>query len=359
MVIGLLFLEETHEDKSSRRDYGLEIGDWLLGFFCTESVSEKQGIIESMALLDESDDESSPAYSSTESSPALAPVTMGIGEVPPHSIAPTQIQLPQRAPKAGLCGALTKQVMLVIVSYGLVAYHTISAEQLLPIMLSLPKSSVPARLPFIFGAGFELSTKTIGSILSLQGVVQTFATLIFFPMVSAKLGTLWTFRLSIFSYPLLYLLVPYINVAPASLRMPALYLVIVWKVFAQAFALPPLQILLANSAPSKRVLGTLNGTAASSASLCRTFGPTLSGLIQSAGLSFNCLGLPWWSSCAVAILGAILSVCMVEPKRHQALTEKAAIIQSEAHAELHNAIERDPTLEADLDVEGLHIDRRG
>ena len=165
-------------------------------------------------------------------------------------------------------------------------------------------------LPFKFSGGFELPTKSIGSILSVQGIIQTFATLIVFPWVSGKLGCLATFRIAVLSYPLLYLLMPYLTVLPATLRMPALYFMLVWKVTAQAFAFPPLQILLANSAPSKRVLGTLNGTAASSASLCRALGPTLSGFIQSAGLSIGAIGLPWWTSSAVAIVGAVLSLLL-------------------------------------------------
>lgn len=149
----------------------------------------------------------------------------------------------------------------------------------------------------------------------MQGIIQTIATLVVFPFISQRLGSLATFRLSVLSYPFLYLLVPYLTVMPETIQRPLLYVVIVWKVTAQAFAFPPLQILLANSAPSKKVLGTLNGSAASSASLCRAIGPTLSGLIQSAGLSIGCLGLPWWSSSVVAVIAAILSLALTDERR--------------------------------------------
>lgn len=214
--------------------------------------------------------------------------------------------------------------------------HTISAEQLLPVLLSLPKSQSTTHLPFLFTGGFEMSTKSIGTILSLQGVVQAFATLLLFPIVSGKLGHLMTFRIAILSYPLLYILVPYLSVAPLWLRMPGLYFVVIWKVMAQSFALPPIHILLANSAPSKKVLGTLNGTAASSASLCRAIGPTLSGLLQSAGLAFGCLGLPWWTSSVIATMGALLSLCLVAENRRQ-----TAVPHSGAHV----------VAKADLDME--------
>jgi MFS family permease len=104
--------------------------------------------------------------------------------------------------------------------------------------------------------------------------------------------------------------------------MPLVYLALVWKVTAQAFAFPSSSIMLANSAPSSKVLGTLNGAAASAASACRAFGPTVSGLLQSAGLSIGTLGLPWWVNVLVAGVGAVISLVMVEEKRRIFESEK-------------------------------------
>ncbi|KAH0394364.1 MFS general substrate transporter, partial [Aureobasidium melanogenum] len=174
-----------------------------------------------------------------------------------------------------------------------------------------------------FSGGFALPTKVIGFILSAQGFIQMFATLFVFPFVNRKIGSLATFRLVILSYPILYLMVPYLTLVPTALRMPCIYFVLVWKVTAQALSYPSLAIMLANAAPSKKVLGTLNGVAASSASLCRAFGPTLSGLVQSLGLSVGVLGLPWWANSFVAIIGAILSLRMVEEKRRYSKAEEA------------------------------------
>lgn len=150
-----------------------------------------------------------------------------------------------------------------------------------------------------------------------------FATLFVFPFVNRKIGSLATFRLVILSYPILYLMVPYLTLVPTALRMPCIYFVLVWKVTAQALSYPSLAIMLANAAPSKKVLGTLNGVAASSASLCRAFGPTLSGLVQSLGLSVGVLGLPWWANSFVALIGAVLSLRMVEEKRRYSKAQEA------------------------------------
>jgi len=244
-----------------------------------------------------------------------------------------------------------------------VSSHTISAEQLLPVLLSLPKSDEKPDLPFHFLGGFELSTKSIGYILSSQGFIQTISTLIVFPFVTKRFGTLATFRMSVLSYPFLYLVVPYVTVLPQVMRMPALYLIVVWKVTAQSFAFPPLQILLANSARSNKVLGTLNGTAASSASLCRAIGPTLSGYIQSAGLSFGSVGMPWWANCLVAVLGAVLSLFMTSTPQHETSEKEAQEIEEAAYVEtslIACDMEELSTSPADADVaeEPLTLDRR-
>ncbi len=185
----------------------------------------------------------------------------------------------------------------------------------------MPESNQAPSLPFKFTGGFALPTKSIGVILSVQGLLQMAVQLFVFPAINKRLGSLMTFRLVVMAYPLLYFLVPYLALLPHGLRMPGVYFVLVWKVTAQSLAYPSTAIMLANSAPSKRVLGTLNGAAASSASLCRAFGPTVSGLIQAAGLKIGYSGLPWWTSSAVAVSGAVLSMWLVETKRVDSVVE--------------------------------------
>ena len=187
----------------------------------------------------------------------------------------------------------------------------------------MAESHQAPNLPFSFTGGFALPTKDIGFILSIQGLIQMFVTLFVFPIVNRRLGSVATFRLVAICYPALYIVVPYLTLLPVWLRMPGIYMVLVWKVSAQALTFPSLAIMLANAAPSRKVLGTLNGVAASSASLCRAFGPTLSGLIQSAGLSIGVLGLPWWANSLVAMCGTGLCLFMVEENRAYSKAEEA------------------------------------
>lgn len=186
----------------------------------------------------------------------------------------------------------------------------------------MPESETAPSLPFQFIGGFALSTKSIGAILAAQGLVQMVATMVVFPLVNRRLGSLATYRMVVLSYPLLYIAVPYLTLVPKTWRMPAIWAVVIWKVTAQAFAFPSTNIMLANSAPSTKVLGTLNGVASSAASGCRAFGPTVSGILQSAGLSMGVLGLPWWMNGLIACSGAALSLFMVEEKRRSFVSEK-------------------------------------
>ena len=161
-----------------------------------------------------------------------------------------------------------------------------------------------------------------------------FATLFVFPFVNRKIGSLATFRLVILSYPILYLMVPYLTLVPTALRMPCIYFVLVWKVTAQALSYPSLAIMLANAAPSKKVLGTLNGVAMSSASISRGFGPTISGAVDSLGTTLHMSGLAWWAIAAVALLGWLPGFALTETKRSSfAAQDEESFIDSDSDAE--------------------------
>jgi hypothetical protein len=185
-------------------------------------------------------------------------------------------------------------------------------EQLMPVMLSTPKSHTPPSLPLKFVGGFGLHTKDIGVIMSFQGVYSMLAQIFLFPMAVRCFGSLTVFRAVAIAFPLLYILVPYLVLLPDRWRMFGLAMCLIMKITGHVLAFPSNAILLTNSAPSTLVLGTINGVAASTASLSRALGPTLSGLIHSAGLRWGYSGLAWWSSALVCVVGALESLWMEE-----------------------------------------------
>ena len=189
----------------------------------------------------------------------------------------------------------------------------------MPVFLSEPISTEPTSLPFQFTGGFGFSSKRIGFVLSVQGVYSMVAQLCLFPRVADHFGTLNTFRFVLMTWPLLYLLVPYLVLLPQRLQMPGVYLCLLWKITAHVFAFPSNAILIRNSAPSLLVLGVINGAGASAASLGRALGPTMTGLMHSWGLKIGSNVVAWWANGIVCALGALGSLWIeeVDDSRHR------------------------------------------
>src|SRR2546421_5392943 len=182
----------------------------------------------------------------------------------------------------------------------------------MPTFLSEPIMDTKPVLPFKFSGGFALSTKTIGFMMAVQGVYSMIAQLWLFPFLIRRLGTLATFRIVIAIWPLLYLVVPYLILLPRHLQTMGIYLCLLMKITFHVIAFPSNAILLTNAAPSTKVLGTVNGVAASAACLARAFGPTVTGAIHSAGLKFGFSGPAWWVGGLICAIGAVESFWIEE-----------------------------------------------
>ncbi len=182
----------------------------------------------------------------------------------------------------------------------------------MPIFLSEPVSTEPPSLPFRFIGGFGYSTKQIGVMLSVQGFYSMFAQIFIFPFAARHFGTLKTFRFVVMAWPLLYLLVPYLVLLPPRFQMLSVYICLLWKITFHVLAFPSTAILLTNAAPSLLVLGVINGVSASTASLARALGPTVTGMVHSWGLQMGSTGLAWWVSGVICAVGALESLWMEE-----------------------------------------------
>ncbi|KAF1831538.1 MFS general substrate transporter [Decorospora gaudefroyi] len=348
LTVGILFLEETHEDRKYDQDRGREAGQWLLRKLwkrdADATFDDKDASLEELSsMLNDHDHAAQQAYRSTDSSPTLCSTRTSISEPPEFSL---DKELP---PAPTVRQAFTKQVCLNVACYGILAFHTISLEQLLPILMSKDVSSKSSQhLPFHFDGGFGWSTQTTGAFLAAQGFLQMFAQILVFPWLSRKLGSLRTFWITLSLYPVVYLLAPYLAVLPEKLRIPGLMVLLVAKVTFQSLSYPSLAIILANSSPSKKVLGTLNGVAMSSASISRGFGPTVSGAVDSLGSTLHMSGLAWWTIAAVALLGWLPGFALKEGnKRTKFATQddEEALVDSDSDAESVLTLTPDETVE--------------
>lgn len=116
LAIGILFLEETHEDVKYDRDYGREIGSWIL-----RKVQGEKGYV-LLSEKDESFDEmrgmledGSRAYDSTTSSPTLCSTRSSMTGVPEYSLEKV------RPAKLTMRQLFSKQICLIIISVGTLA----------------------------------------------------------------------------------------------------------------------------------------------------------------------------------------------------------------------------------------------
>ncbi|KAI3123962.1 hypothetical protein CBS147330_7027 [Penicillium roqueforti] len=321
IVVGFLFLEETHPEKKHRRDPGLELGHWLVNLCWGSRVQ----------LPDNSDvdvkekyfDDAPPGYETAESSPCLRPVDDG-----------ASADCDLEGQKSPAPKAFTRQVVLAIVAYGILAYHSVSFDQLMPVLLSTPRSDDEVVLPLKFTGGLGMATKTIGFMLAVQGVYSMIVQLWLFPFVVKHFGTLRTFRFVLLAWPPLYLAVPYLVLLPAKFQVLAVYVSLISKITFHVIAFPATAILLANAAPSSKVLGSINGVAASTASLSRAFGPTITGLLHSKGLGSGYSVLAWWACGLVCLIGAIQSFWMEEsPEPERFKTRQPEVSESEMKRE--------------------------
>ncbi|KAK5937324.1 hypothetical protein PMZ80_010330 [Knufia obscura] len=310
IVNGALFIDETHPDLKHKQDKARQLGQYLTGKLSgvrsTSMLSEKFG--------NSLDFDPPPGYRSTESSPLMSSSPPPAVTIDPESTSTKEDR--------GLASTFTKQVAYVILGYGILAFHSVSFDALMPIMLSEKPSNTTPSLPFKFTGGLGMSTKSIGFMLAVQGVYSMIAQLWFFPVIVKKLGTLTAFRMVMLVWPLLYLAVPYIVLLPHWLQNTGVYAAMLIKITFHVIAFPSNAILLANAAPSKAVLGTINGVAASTACLCRAFGPTVSGSIHSAGLRLGYNGFAWWAAGLVCVVGALEAYCIKDTESsHECATD--------------------------------------
>ncbi|ETI25550.1 hypothetical protein G647_02323 [Cladophialophora carrionii CBS 160.54] len=316
ITVGILFLEETHAEKKNDVDFGRELAKMLLRSTTRRRTTKTQekgttgkpalalalAVEEPTDLLFD-DNDPPPGYRSMESSPLLRSTSTKEMDAE---------MLREKEPR-GVVKTFTRQIILIIIAYAFLAYHSVSFDALMPTFLSEERMQSKPVLPFKFSGGFGLSTRAIGFMMAVQGAYSIFAQFFIFPFMAKRLGTLYSSRVVLTVWPILYFAVPYLVLLPERLQKPGIYLSLVIKITFQAVSFPSNAILLANAVHSKSVLGTVNGFAASMACLARACGPVVTGSIHSAGLKLGCNGLAWWACGLVCAAGALESYWMEDP----------------------------------------------
>ncbi|KAF8462540.1 major facilitator superfamily domain-containing protein [Kalaharituber pfeilii] len=279
-IIGFLFLEETLESRKNSRDIGLELGQKLTSLFLRKQHHHK--------TLQERFDENSPL------------LNQAIGD---EEDLLTRQSATKRAKKLqkppALHEAFTFQSTLNIFVYTFLALHSVAYDQILPVYMSFSGLEI--------FRGFGMNSAEIGAIFSAFGILAMINQ--FF-----RYGAGACLRLCLTMYPIINILSPFAIVVREDYQRFYLYTLIFIKQITGVFAFPCIIIMLTNSAPSLRVLGTLNGVATALAALGRAVGPTIAGSAFSYGQQVQYLLIPFWLLGLLAVVGLIPSFFLVEGK---------------------------------------------
>ncbi|KAI8812838.1 major facilitator superfamily domain-containing protein [Cladochytrium replicatum] len=176
-----------------------------------------------------------------------------------------------------------------IVCLFFLAFETIIFNGVFPLYASTP----------IEDGGLQLDTKQLGMILTINSSLVLLSQVLIYPRVASALGPLKTYRLGVLPYIPINLIFPFISLMVRDrtqpLRRPSiLYFTLSSLMSLKAsfsnYSFTSTFILINNSAPTPRLLGTINGFGQTGATLARTIGPTIGGSLWawslSAGLSF-------------------------------------------------------------------------
>ena len=202
----------------------------------------------------------------------------------------------------------SKQVILLVVALGIFTFHSMTYDCMLPIFLQDDREMIWAEssgLGLRINGGLGLSTRAVGGIMSINGVIALFVQGALFPVIAGWLGIWKTFIVVTVLHPIAYILVPYIVLLPDVWIYPGIYACVTIRNLLSILAYPVLLILLKEATPSRNSLGKINGLAASAGAACRTIAPPISGYLYDLGKGLGFTGLAWWASAAVALVGAI------------------------------------------------------
>lgn len=206
-------------------------------------------------------------------------------------------------PKATVFG---KPVLMLVAALGIFTYHTMSYDHLLPIFLQDKRINVmAASLTGAPAGGLGLTTKQVGLIMSVNGIIALLVQAVIFPLMATWLGVWKLFVCVTVGHPTAYFVVPFLAGLPSKYMYAAIYACLALRNFFSILSYPLLLILIKEAAPDPTHLGKINGLAASTGAACRTLASPVAGLLYSVGVKLDFTALAWWFSGLVAIIGAL------------------------------------------------------
>ncbi|OJD13168.1 hypothetical protein AJ78_06352 [Emergomyces pasteurianus Ep9510] len=282
-------LDETHETAKYRSDWGRAAGKSIWRYLKYRRSSHNYHPI----------DGTYDVQTAVESIDLERSVQ---GSVP---ATPSAIRVPRRK-RMPFRQIWTRNVLLTLLTYFVLAIHLSSFNALTFVFLPTPRAPEGSRRGFFhFGGGFGMPSSKVGVATAIIGLLGLPLQIFVYPRVHFRLGTLKSLRAFVPFSPFAYIFVPFLSLVPNRVYLvwPALAAVFSLQVISRTFSLPAAVILVNNSVPDPSVLGTVHGVAQSVVSGARTLGPVLGGWGLGKGLQYNIVGAVWWALAALALFG--------------------------------------------------------
>lgn len=334
LVCGFLFLEETHDELKHQRDYGVELGDWILHrvFGIKPRLRPWQVSSELAPLLSDNSSVHSQPFED-ENSPPSPVDDSDVGslnpfgdDTKPHlsrslslAIVRTYSNHNEAQPPSEdkYKGAFTPQVITAISGNFIISLHNVVYSEFLPVFLAARFQRDKLAFPYRIGGGFGLDSNSIGTLFSSTGIMGMVIVLLIFPYLDRKLGTINGYRLLVSIFPFVYFLVPWsIFTLPGyNPRMPlwvtpiTLYCLTSLKTLASATGMPQMMILQ-HRAASKKHRAYVNSSTMSIIALARFSGPLIFGYVMSFGDQHQVSYVSWWLLALLATFGFVQSFWM-------------------------------------------------
>jgi hypothetical protein len=171
------------------------------------------------------------------------------------------------------------------------------------------------KLPLKFAGGFGIDSQRIGAIFTIFALSSVIWQFVLFPPIARYLGVLRCLRIAFLIFPFVYFVTPFVTLVPGeTTKQVVLIVLLMVRGVGGTFAFPTSTIMLTNSAPSLRVLGTINGVATSISAVGRAAGPAVGGGLFTFGVKRGYIIVPFWTLSLVAFLTCIPTAWLVEGK---------------------------------------------
>ncbi|KAH7310788.1 major facilitator superfamily domain-containing protein [Stachybotrys elegans] len=292
-----LFLLETHQGMLKRSGLGLEIGSRIVRCImgkCTGQPSRGE----------------SSGYVPLENIPADVELQDIHAEEDYESRSAPQPTPWMKIP--------SKQSLLQILAVGLLAFHKVSSDALMPAFLAAPtalphdSTSSHERSPFDPAGGFGYSSHQVGLILLSQAIVAVIMQATVVPLAVGKLGALKAYRIAVGIYPTMYVLTPFLPNLESPLPTLLVTLDLWAKVLLSSVGYICSAILITNTTADKGDLAFVNGASASFSCLTRSAGPLITGKLFALGLRAGFPFIAFWTLGLVALIEFVESFMLVE-----------------------------------------------